>query len=84
VAVDVQFGISFAIGTLPWQPILGAKSAKISKMPTLLGVAFHSGWQDGKVDGCINTPDVLCTSHKKFGELWSTNPGVHSDHLGTV
>jgi len=32
VGVDVQSGIGFAIGqrTLPWQPILGAKSAEIS------------------------------------------------------
>jgi len=42
VAVDVQSGIGFAIteGTLPWQPVLGAKSAK--RLP-LLGLAFHKG-----------------------------------------
>ena len=33
VGVDVQSGIGFRIGqgTLPWQPILGAKSAEIGR-----------------------------------------------------
>ena len=50
VAVDVQSGICFAIdqGTLPWQPISGAKSAEIGDMPSFLRPAFHKGWQDGK------------------------------------
>jgi len=55
VAVDVQFGIRFAIGqgTLPWQLILGAKSAKIGDTPSFLGLAFHNGRQDGKADGRV-------------------------------
>jgi len=66
VAVDVQFGIGLAIdqGTLPWQPILGAKSAEIGETFSFLGLAFHNGWQDGKADGHVNTADVLSTSHK--------------------
>jgi len=38
VGVDVQSGIGFAIGqcTLPWQPILGAKSAEIGDTPSFL------------------------------------------------
>ena len=61
VAVDVQFGIGFAIGqgTLPRQPILDAKSALIGETPSFLGLEFHNGWQDGKADGRINTPDAL-------------------------
>jgi len=45
VAVDVQSGIGFAIGqgTLPWQPILGAKLAEIDNTPSFLGLAFHNG-----------------------------------------
>jgi len=52
--------------TLPWQPILGAKSAKIGETPSFLGLAFHNGWHDGKVDGRINTPGVLPTMHKNL------------------
>jgi len=42
MALGVQFGIGSAIGqgTLPWQPILGVKSA------TRPGLAFHNGWQE--------------------------------------
>jgi len=63
VAVDVRSDICVAIaqGTLPWQPILGAKSVEISDTPSFLGLALHNGWQDGKEDGRINTPDVLST-----------------------
>jgi len=41
VAADVRFGIGFVIRqeTLPWQPILGTKSAEIGETPTLT-VAF--------------------------------------------
>ena len=58
VAVDVRFGIRFTIAqrTLPWQPIVGAKSAKIGDTPSFLRLAFHNGWQDGKVYGRTNTP----------------------------
>jgi len=68
VAEDVQSGICFAIGQgmLPWQPILGAKSAEIGDTPSFLGFAFHNGRQDGKADGRINTPDVLSTSRKNL------------------
>jgi len=54
VGVDVQSGIDFPTGqgTLPWQPIIvGAKSAEIGDTPFCLGLAFHKGSQDGKVDG---------------------------------
>jgi len=46
VSVDVQSGIAFRIGqgTLPWQPILGAKSAEIGDTPSFLGIAFHKRW----------------------------------------
>jgi len=46
---------------LPWQPILGAKSAEIADTPSFLGLPFHNGSQDDKADGRINTPDVLST-----------------------
>ena len=60
--------------TLPWQPILGAKSAEIGDTPSFLGVglAFHNGWQDGKADGRVNSTEVLSTSCKNlvnFGRL---------------
>jgi len=32
--------------TLPWQPILGAKSAEIGGTPSFLGLAVHNGWQE--------------------------------------
>ena len=54
LAEAVPFGIGFAIGrqgTLPLQPILGAKSADIGETPSFLSLAFHNGWQDGKADG---------------------------------
>jgi len=65
VAVDIQSGIRFTIaqGTLAWQPISCAKSAK---RPSFLGLAMHDRLQDGKVDGYINTPDVLSTLHKNL------------------
>jgi len=68
VGVDVQSGIGFRIsqGTLPWQPILGAKSAEINDTPSFLGLAFHNGLQDGKVDGCVNSAEVLPTSCKNL------------------
>ena len=64
VGVDVQFGIGFRIGqrTLPWQPLLGAKSAEIGDMPSFLGLAFHNGWQYGKADGSVNSTEVRSTS----------------------
>jgi len=44
VGVDVQSVIGFRIGQgpLPWQPILGAKSAEIGDTPSILGLAFHN------------------------------------------
>jgi len=55
VAVDVQFGIGFAIGqgTLPRQPILDAKSVEIGDTPSFLELAVSripqrmTGWQSG-------------------------------------
>jgi len=57
VGVDVHSGIDFRIGqgTLPWQSILGAKSAEIVDALSFLGFAFHNGWQHGKADGRINS-----------------------------
>jgi len=75
IGVDVQSDIGFQIGqgTLPWQPILGAKSAEIGNTPSFLGLAFHNGWQDGKADGIghLNSTEVLSTSYKNlnFGPL---------------
>jgi len=46
VAVDVESGIGLVIsqGTLSWQPILGAKSAKIGETPKcLLGTRIPQG-----------------------------------------
>jgi len=43
---------------LPWQPILGVRSAEIGDTPSFLRFAFHNGCHDGKADGRINTPDV--------------------------
>jgi len=48
------------------------KSAKISETPSFFGHESHNGWQNGKADGRMNTPDVLTTSHKNlmnFGQL---------------
>jgi len=60
--------IVFRIGqeTLPWQTILGAKSAEIGDTPSFLGLAFHNGWQDGKADGRVNSAEVLTTSYKNL------------------
>jgi len=68
VGVDVQSGMDFAIGqgTLPWQPNLGAKSAEIGHTPSFLGLAFHSGWQDGKADGRVKSAEVPYTSYKNL------------------
>jgi len=86
IGVDVQSDIGFRIGqgTLPWQPILGAKSAEIGGIPSFLGLAFQNGWQDGKVDGIgrINSTEVLSTSYKNLN--WSTNSGVYVDGLVTI
>jgi len=52
VGVDVHSGIDFRIGqgTLPWQPILGAKSAEIGEIAFLLGTRIPqrmAGWKSG-------------------------------------
>ena len=67
VDVNVQSGIGLPTGqgTLPWQPILGAKSAEIGDTPSFLGLAFHNGWQGGKADGRVNSAEALSTSCKK-------------------
>jgi len=57
---------AIAQGTLPWQPILGAKSAQIGDTLSSLVLAFHNGWQNGKADRRINTTDVLSTSRKNL------------------
>jgi len=56
----VQSGVDFRVGqgTLSRQTILGAKSAKIGDTPSFLGIAFHSGWQDGKADERVNSTEV--------------------------
>jgi len=66
--VDVQSGIGFQIsqGTLPWQPILGAKSAEIGDTPSFLGLAFHNGWQYGKEDGRVTNAEVLSALCKNW------------------
>ena len=76
VSVDVQSGIDFRIGqgTLPWQPISGAKWVKIGDTPSFLGFAFRNGWQYGTADGRVNSAEVLPTSCKNlvnFGLLTS-------------
>jgi len=61
VGVDVHSGIGFAIGqgTLPWQPILSAKSAEIGDTPSFSGLAFHNGWQREKADGRVSATEVF-------------------------
>ena len=57
-------------GTLPWQPILGAKSAEIYDTPSFLGLAFHNGRQDRKADGALTAQNSFL--HKNlvnFGPL---------------
>jgi len=69
--------------TLPWQLILGAKSA--TGLPSL-GLAFYNGWQDGKADGRVNSMDVLSTSYKNlvnFGPL-TREFTVYGDGLATT
>jgi len=39
------FAFPIGQGTLPWQPILGAKSAEMGDTPSFLGLAFHNGWE---------------------------------------
>ena len=73
--VDVQSGIDSRIGqgTLPWQPILGAKSAEICDTRSFSRLAFHNGWQYGKADGRVNSAEVLsittCKNLVHFGPL---------------
>jgi len=76
VGVDVHSGIAFPIGqgTLPWQPILGAKSAEIGDTPSFLGLTFHNGWQDGKANGRVNSTDVLSTSGKNLVNFGPITP----------
>ena len=65
VGVDVQSGkIDFPTGqgTLPWQPILGAKLAEMGDTPSFFGLAFHNGWQYGKADGRVTSAEVLSLS----------------------
>jgi len=74
IGVDVQSGIGFHIGqgTLPWQPILGAKLAEIDDTLFFFGLAFHKGWQNKKADRRVNSTEVLSTSCKNlvnFGPL---------------
>ena len=54
VAVGVQPGIGFAIGhgRLPWQPILGAKSAEIVETRSILGTRIRQ-WMTG-------TTELIC------------------------
>jgi len=57
---------------LPWQPILGAKSAEIGDALSFLRLAFHNGWHDGKVDGRVNSAEALSTLYTNlmnFGPL---------------
>jgi len=58
VGVDVQSGIGFATGQrmLPWQPILGAKSAEIGDTPS---------WDSpSTTDGRIGKPMGALTAQK--------------------
>jgi len=57
---------------LPWQPILGAKSAEIGDMPSFL--VFHNEWQDGKADGRVNSAEVMSTSCKNLVNFGSLTP----------
>jgi len=45
---------------------------EIGDTPTFLGLTFHNGWQNGKVDGRVNSAEVLSTWYKNlvnFGPL---------------
>jgi len=69
---------------LPWQPILGAKSAEIGDTPSFLGLAFHNGWQYGKADGRVNSAEVLpalCKNLVNFGPLTPELTVMVGDHL---
>jgi len=48
--------------------------AEFGDTPCFLGLAFHNGWQDGKADGRINTPDVLSTSRKNVANFGLLTP----------
>jgi len=39
---------------------------KIGDTPSFLGLAFHNGWQDDKVDGHVNSAEVRSTSCKNL------------------
>jgi len=67
VGADVQSRIRFMIGqgTLPWQPILCAKSKSVKRLPSWDSHSTTDGRiQDSKADGCIDTADVLSSLHK--------------------
>jgi len=50
---------------LPWQPILGAKSAAIGDTPSFLGLEFHNGRRDGRADERVNSVKILSTLYNK-------------------
>jgi len=61
VDVDIQSGIGFAIGqgTLPWQPILGAKLAEIGDTPSSWD--SHSQWMIGTAERiCVKFTRKTC------------------------
>jgi len=71
---NVDVGFQIGQGMLPWQPIIGAKSAVISDTPSFLGLAFHNRWRMGKRMGMLtlNSAEVLSASYKNlmnFGPL---------------
>jgi len=77
VECSVWYWFSIGQGMLPWQPILGAKSAEI------LGLASNNGWEMAKRMGAL-TAQKFCLHRIKFDELWSSNSGVYGDGLVTI
>jgi len=49
--------LAIAQGKLPWQPILGAKLAKLTYPPSFVALTFQNGLEYRNADGRINSGD---------------------------
>jgi len=70
VPVNGQIRFAIAEATLPWQPILEAKSAKLVHLPSFVVLAFRNELEyrnvDVRVKSAINWPTSY-TNLVKFG-----------------
>jgi len=76
--VGIQFGILITQGTLLWQTILKAKSAKLDDLPTFISVAFRNALEyrnTHKARAKRNELAYIAIAYK-FGGIWCSNSGV--------